>query len=65
MTVSQRVPVLYGLVKLTCGVGGVDDGVLLLDVLDDAADQPLSTLRRRVDGDESEGARRSHAWIGL
>jgi hypothetical protein len=54
---------LYGVVRLTCGVGSVDDGVLLLDVLDDAANQPLGTLRRRVDGYESKGPDRRH--IGL
>jgi hypothetical protein len=32
----------------------VDDGVLVLDVLDNAADQPVGTLGCRVDGDEFE-----------
>ena len=31
------------------------DGVLVLDVFDDAADEPLRALWRGIHGDESEG----------
>ena len=34
----------------------MDDGVLVLDVLDNAANQPVSTLGCCVDGDELEGS---------
>lgn len=44
----------------TVGVAGVDDSVLFLDVLDDAADQALSAVGCRVDGDELVGAGGSH-----
>lgn len=36
----------------------MDDGVLLLDVLDNPPDEPLGAFRRRVDGDKSEGTDR-------
>jgi hypothetical protein len=38
----------------------VDDGVLVLDVFDNAADQPVGTLGCCVDGDELERSQ----WLG-
>jgi hypothetical protein len=38
----------------------VDDGVLVLDVFDNAADQPVGTLGCRVDGNELERSQ----WLG-
>jgi hypothetical protein len=44
----------------TRGIGGVDNGVPVLHILNDAADQPLGAVGRRVDSHELEGAGGGH-----
>lgn len=41
---------------LTLCIASVDDGVLVLDILHNPADEPIGALGGRVDGDELEGA---------
>lgn len=49
--------------KRTCCIGGVNDDVLVLDILDNAADQALGAIWRRVDRDKLEGTSGGHGEI--
>jgi hypothetical protein len=51
--------------QLTCGIGGMDDGVPVLDVLNNAANQPLGTFGCGIDSNEPKGASRSHDGITI
>lgn len=46
--------------KHTIGVASVDDGVFVLHIFDDAADQTLGAFGGVVDGDELVGTERGH-----